>query len=59
MSQSQWRHDPAIVNIWLKFESSHFPNIHEGPSVLSEAAPAIRNLRGDKYQFIWINRTTH
>ncbi|WP_162802590.1 hypothetical protein [Phyllobacterium ifriqiyense] len=26
MSQSQWRHDPAIVNIWLKFELSHFRN---------------------------------
>ncbi|MEP7452748.1 hypothetical protein [Phyllobacterium sp. SB3] len=26
MSQSQWRHGPAIVNIWLKFELSHSHN---------------------------------
>ncbi len=25
MSQSQWRHGPAIVNIWLKLEISHLP----------------------------------
>lgn len=48
MSQSQWRHDPAIVNIWLKFEISHSPNIHEGFSVVSEIAPANRNLGGRK-----------
>jgi hypothetical protein len=29
LSQSQWRHDPAIVNIWLKFEFPHYTNIDE------------------------------
>ncbi len=48
MSQSQWRHDPAIVNIWLKFEISHSPNIHEGSSDASEIAPATRNWGGHK-----------
>lgn len=32
MSQSQWRHGPAIVNIWLKFELSHFPNSDDAAS---------------------------
>ena len=48
MSQSQWRHDPAIVNIWLKFEISHSPNIHEGSSDASEIAPATINWGGHK-----------
>ena len=51
MSQSQWRHDPAIVNIWLKFEISHSPNIHEGVSNVSETAPATRILSGIR---VWL-----